>query len=51
MSTRGPLGYIGQTRHVLKNFALLGALLLVLGFGSGGFSLDLLVTGRKKPEK
>jgi len=37
-----------EVTRVLKNLALLGALLLVLGFGSGGFSLDLFLTGRKK---
>jgi len=40
-----------EVTHVLKNFALLGALFLVLGFGSGGFSLDLFFSGRKNREK
>jgi len=36
-----------QLTHFLKNVGLLGGLLMVLGFGSGGFSVDL-VMGRKK---
>jgi uncharacterized membrane protein YphA (DoxX/SURF4 family) len=37
-----------EVTHVLRNVGLLGGLLLVLGFGSGGFSFDLFLTGRKK---
>jgi len=40
-----------EVTRALKNVALLGGLLLVLGFGSGGFSLDLFFHGRKKREK
>ena len=36
-----------EVTHCLNNLALLGGLLMVLGFGSGGFSLDLLFAGRK----
>ena len=35
--------------HFLQNLALLGGLLMVLGFGSGGFSLDLVARRKKKP--
>jgi len=38
-----------EVTRLLKNLGLLGGLLMVLGFGSGGFSLDLLFGGRKKP--
>ena len=34
--------------HFLLNLALLGGLLMVLGFGSGGFSLDLVARRKKK---
>jgi putative oxidoreductase len=40
-----------EITHCLQNLGLLGGLLLVLGFGSGGFSLDLLMSRRKKKEK
>jgi uncharacterized membrane protein YphA (DoxX/SURF4 family) len=40
--------HAADVTHALKNVGLLGALLLVLGFGSGGFSFDLLLSGRKK---
>lgn len=36
-----------EVTHCLNNLALLGGLLMVLGFGSGGFSLDLFLAGRK----
>lgn len=36
--------------HCLNNLALLGGLLMVLGFGCGGFSLDLSLA-RKKDKK
>ena len=37
-----------QVTHLAKNLGLLGGLLLVLGFGSGGFSFDFLTSARKK---
>jgi putative oxidoreductase len=40
-----------QITHFLKNLGLLGGLLIVLGFGSGGFSLDLLLQAKKKAAK
>lgn len=41
------LAYTEHLTHFLKNVGLLGGLLLVVGFGSGGFSVDLLM-GRKR---
>ena len=40
-----------EITHCLKNAGLLGGLFLVLGLGSGGFSLDLFLSGRKKHDK
>ncbi|MHC4400474.1 MAG: DoxX family protein [Planctomycetota bacterium] len=37
-----------QITPLLQNLGILGGLLMVLGFGSGGFSLDLFLRGRKK---
>jgi putative oxidoreductase len=37
-----------QITHCLRNLGLLGGLLMVLGFGSGGFSIDLLRQGKRK---
>jgi len=36
-----------EVTHCLNNLALLGGLLMVLGFGCGGFSLDLSLARRK----
>ncbi len=37
-----------QMINFLKNVGLLGGLLMILGFGSGGFSLELV---RRRPDK
>lgn len=37
-----------EVGHFLKNLALLGGLLMVLGFGSGGFSVDLVMGRRRR---
>lgn len=37
--------------RLTKNLGLLGGLLLVLGFGSGGFSIDLCRSARKERKK
>jgi putative oxidoreductase len=42
--------YFNQMHHLLKNVALAGGLLTVLGFGSGGFSLDMLLPRRRKKD-
>jgi len=38
---------INQMHHFLKNVGLAGGLLTVLGFGSGGFSLDVFLPRRR----
>ncbi|MFC1597057.1 DoxX family membrane protein [Planctomycetota bacterium] len=40
-----------DVRRLTMNLGLLGGLLLVLGFGSGGFSVDLFLSGRKDRKK
>ena len=40
--------YQQQMSHFMKNLALMGGLLLVLAFGSGGFSIQTLLTGRRR---
>jgi putative oxidoreductase len=37
--------------RLTMNLGLLGGLLLVIGFGSGGFSVDLCLSGRKERKK
>jgi putative oxidoreductase len=44
------LAYTEHLTHFLKNVGLLGGLLLVMGFGSGGFSVDLLLGRRRRTE-
>ena len=44
------LAYTEHLTHFLKNVGLLGGLLLVMGFGSGGFSVDLLLGRRRHTE-
>jgi len=38
--------YSNQLHHFLKNLGLMGGLLTVLGFGPGGFSLDVFLPRR-----
>lgn len=49
-SLSGLQAHAEEVTHFLKNVGLLGGLLMVLGFGSGGFSLDLFL-GRKRNKK
>jgi len=44
------LAYTEHLTHFLKNVGLLGGLLMMVGFGSGGFSVDLLMGRRRRPE-
>jgi len=41
--------YTNQLHHFLKNLGLTGGLLTILGFGSGGFSLDMFLPRRRPP--
>jgi len=41
---------LNQMQHFLKNVALAGGLLTVLGFGSGGLSLDMFLPRRRKKD-
>ncbi len=41
------ISHADDITHFLQNLALLGGLLMVLGFGSGGFSIDLVARRRK----
>jgi putative oxidoreductase len=49
-SLPGLQAHADEVTHFLKNVGLLGGLLMVLGFGSGGFSVDLFL-GRKRDKK
>ncbi len=46
----GSPAYLNQMQHFMKNVALAGGLLTVLGFGSGGFSLDMFLPRRRKKD-
>lgn len=45
------MAHAEDVRRLTMNLGLLGGLLLVLGFGSGGFSVDLFLSGRKERKK
>ena len=45
--TSGSSGATDQMLHYMKNLGILGGLLMVLAFGAGGFSIDLLLRMKK----
>jgi putative oxidoreductase len=45
----GTTEYTNQLHHFLKNLGLMGGLLTVLGFGPGGFSLEMFLPRRTPP--